>query len=242
MDVDIRKPDNGALHIARPSGSRESGESAGGTGQTSGSSPDLLSPEGEYTYEEPQSEGEDDDPMTQVADTRAEGKLVRVSAAELAEASSYRERYLLEAMAERQAQANEGLSGSLGANGSAGTASSTTNRPRNLSIDPLATAQAFDQSFRRKLSKRRPSVVFEDDSANGGEAEDGRDAAERQLEAQLGVISSAQEEQVQLLRQWTAPAGKKVAVPVRIEPKVYFASERTFLVRLLPLFLANFCH
>jgi hypothetical protein len=25
--------------------------------------------------------------------------------------------------------------------------------------------------------------------------------------------------------------GKRIAVPVRIEPKVYFASERTFLVR-----------
>ncbi|KAG9315041.1 SPX-domain-containing protein, partial [Chiua virens] len=32
-----------------------------------------------------------------------------------------------------------------------------------------------------------------------------------------------------LVRDWIAPSGKKIAVPVRIEPKVYFANERTFL-------------
>ncbi len=31
-----------------------------------------------------------------------------------------------------------------------------------------------------------------------------------------------------------APPGKKIAIPVRIEPKVYFAAERTFLVSLAP--------
>jgi hypothetical protein len=29
--------------------------------------------------------------------------------------------------------------------------------------------------------------------------------------------------------QFRAPAGKRIAVPVRIEPKVVFAAERTFL-------------
>jgi hypothetical protein len=33
-----------------------------------------------------------------------------------------------------------------------------------------------------------------------------------------------------LSRDWRAPAGKHIAIPVRIEPKVYFAAERTFLV------------
>jgi len=32
-----------------------------------------------------------------------------------------------------------------------------------------------------------------------------------------------------LERTWRAPQGKRIAVPVRIEPKVYFAAERTFL-------------
>ncbi|KAG1743955.1 uncharacterized protein EDB91DRAFT_1335642 [Suillus paluster] len=32
-----------------------------------------------------------------------------------------------------------------------------------------------------------------------------------------------------LMRDWTAPAGKRIAVSVRVEPKVYFANERTFL-------------
>ena len=33
-----------------------------------------------------------------------------------------------------------------------------------------------------------------------------------------------------LERNWRAPAGKRIAVPVRVEPKVYFAVERTFFV------------
>ena len=32
-------------------------------------------------------------------------------------------------------------------------------------------------------------------------------------------------------RDFRAPPGKRISVPVRIEPKVYFAAERTFLVR-----------
>ncbi len=43
-----------------------------------------------------------------------------------------------------------------------------------------------------------------------------------------------------LTREWRAPTGKRIAVPVRIEPKVYFAAERTFLVRVLLLFLPYF--
>ncbi len=35
--------------------------------------------------------------------------------------------------------------------------------------------------------------------------------------------------QVQYIRKYTAPRGKRIAVPIRIEPKTYFANERTFL-------------
>ena len=48
-----------------------------------------------------------------------------------------------------------------------------------------------------------------------------------------GVGASRAGDDRVLERNWTAPAGKRIAVPVRIEPKVYFASERTFLVSLL---------
>ncbi|KAH7102826.1 SPX-domain-containing protein [Auriculariales sp. MPI-PUGE-AT-0066] len=234
MDVDIRKPDSGVLHIARPSGSRE-----------------LVSPD-DHAYEEPLSEGEDDDPMMMVAPPREEGKLMRVSAAELAEASSFRERYLLEAAVEKQQRTQADAHGSADASSSAMAASqASASRPRNLSIDPLATARAFDLSFKRHMA-RRPSVVLEDDAEVDSSETPARpqDAAEQQLERQMGVLTRQQEEQVQLLRVWTAPPGKKVAVPVRIEPKVYFASERTFLqwlqfsvlIAFIPTTLLNFAN
>ncbi|EJD48890.1 SPX-domain-containing protein [Auricularia subglabra TFB-10046 SS5] len=236
MDVDIRKPDTGALHISRPSGSRGSGGTSNPPSGAS-SSPVLLTPTGEYPYAEPQSEGEEDEPegAVRIAGPHEEGRLVRVSAAELAEASSFRERFLLEhAAAEQQGEA--GPSSSVtGGTSSTGTGAA---RPRNLSIDPLATATAFDISFRNKLSKR-PSVVFEDEQEREHEEEPGESRDASTAEA---------EEQVQLLREWTAPRGTRIAVPVRIEPKVYFASERTFLqwlqfsvlIAFIPTTLLNF--
>jgi hypothetical protein len=43
-----------------------------------------------------------------------------------------------------------------------------------------------------------------------------------------------------LTREWHGPTGKRIAIPVRVEPKVYFAAERTFLVCFLSLFLSHF--
>lgn len=226
MDVDIRKPDTGALHIARPSGSRGSGALSQPPSGTS-SSPELLTPDGEYPYAEPQSEGEDDDPFTQVAPSREESKLVRVAAAQLAEASSFRERFLLEHVAERQQQQEQQREADP-----APAPQHTKPRPRNLSIDPLATATAFDISFRNKLGGRRPSVVAEDEDEprEHGSREREHERRDETLDQDNSTVTEA-DEQVQLLREWTAPRGTRIAVPVRVEPKVYFASERTFLVR-----------
>jgi hypothetical protein len=95
----------------------------------------------------------------------------------------------------------------------------TTKRP-TLSIDPLAPASAFDERLRDRL---RENVKLK--RAQLDAIEDEED------EEQIGPSARATRDAERLLeRNFHAPAGKKIAVPVRIEPKVYFATERTFLV------------
>ena len=95
---------------------------------------------------------------------------------------------------------------------------------RAFSIDPLAPSSAFDETLRDKLREdvvRRRQVT--EDEAVDDEQEEGVSSG------QPGSSGADPNERL-LERNWTAPPGKRVAVPVRIEPKVYFASERTFLV------------
>jgi len=60
--------------------------------------------------------------------------------------------------------------------------------------------------------------------------EDDRPADEVEEEAALGFSKMRYANDRILERNVRAPAGKRISVPVRIEPKVYFAAERTFLV------------
>jgi len=89
---------------------------------------------------------------------------------------------------------------------------------RALSIDPLAPSSAFDETLKSRLRRERDarrqqtSDVDEDGEAGDDEAETANQGDDRVL-----------------ARDWAAPIGKRIAVPVRIEPKVYFAAERTFL-------------
>jgi hypothetical protein len=96
-------------------------------------------------------------------------------------------------------------------------------RSRTLSIDPLVPASAFDERFKDRL--RAVNRARDEDDANTEQTSPG--------DNQNG------DDRV-LTREWHAPTGKRIAVPVRIEPKVYFAAERTFLVRVLLLFLSHF--
>ena len=62
-------------------------------------------------------------------------------------------------------------------------------------------------------------------------------------EAQVSARSNETGDDRTLTREWRAPPGTRIAIPIRIEPKVYFATERTFLVRidgLVPLSLPFF--
>lgn len=92
---------------------------------------------------------------------------------------------------------------------------------RALSIDPLAPSSAFDETLRDRLREEQRQKKSEDavEDEDEDDIEEGTSRRER----------SPSDDRV-LERRWVAPPGKRIAVPVRIEPKVYFAAERTFLV------------
>ncbi len=105
---------------------------------------------------------------------------------------------------------------------------------RALSIDPLAPSSAFDETLRDRLredvERKRSS---KGKKAGDEEDEEGDDEEDEDEERQVGPSVRAVRESERLLeRNWSAPPGKRIAVPVRVEPKVYFATERTFLVSL----------
>jgi hypothetical protein len=88
-------------------------------------------------------------------------------------------------------------------------------RMRTLEIDPLVPSSAFDERFKDRL--RAANQARDEDEVSAVETSPGG--------------NGTGDDRI-LTRDWHAPAGKRIAVPVRIEPKVYFAAERTFLVRV----------
>ncbi|KDR78843.1 hypothetical protein GALMADRAFT_244468 [Galerina marginata CBS 339.88] len=116
-----------------------------------------------------------------------------------------------------------------------------------FSIDPLAPSSAFDETLKTKLegeearrrhrksrsesshSVSRSGYGRRNDENHGEEDEDDRPQDEREEEAALGGPARRDGDDRIVERNWRAPAGKRISVPVRIEPKVYFAAERTFL-------------
>ena len=121
-----------------------------------------------------------------------------------------------------------------------------------LSINPLAPSTAFDETLKTKLEgeERRQSLRSTSQSSRTRRSrsrsrkygqrndevtnEDEQNPDEREEEDALGGPQKRDGDDRILERNWRAPPGKKIAIPVRIEPKVYFAAERTFLVSLSP--------
>src|SRR5262249_42901803 len=97
-------------------------------------------------------------------------------------------------------------------------------RSRSLSINPLAPSTAFDETLKNKLN----------DVHQRRQGDDGTIAEENGVNGEVGqsrnLENGASGDDRIMVRDWSAPTGKRISVPVRIEPKVYFAVERTFLV------------
>ncbi|TRM64292.1 VTC domain-containing protein [Schizophyllum amplum] len=218
MDTDILKPDTGYLTvIERPHGT------PGTTATTSkiGSSRESADRSPPATYHEPVSEGEEDEER-ELQPARDEDKRTGLSGRDLEEAIAYRERMLKErrererdesvqdqAVEDEEDEVDESAPFLRGRRNT-----SDTRRSRALSIDPLAPSAAFDETLRDRLSEHHERL-----NGNGhGQFDEDEDEDDM-----------PREEERLLSRNMRAPNGKRIAVPVRIEPKVYFAAERTFL-------------
>lgn len=234
METDIRKPDTGNVSISRPT----LGTSHTNTDSTT--TPESHSPLalGNH-YTEPVSEGEEDEAMA-IALPMSENTAARVPLAAALEAIAWRERQRQEQEVEVVKQRNEGrLNGAGGLEDEQETHEGIPFRKRGtpksqesnkgtkvLSIDPLAPSVEFDRRFKKKLGRhgRGSRSISRDPSAERREEEEeGAAFAEGSSRNQGGemIYTNA----------FSAQAGKRIAVPVRVEPKVFFAQERTFLVR-----------
>lgn len=222
--TDILKPDTGYLSvIERP------------TAQSSyRGTPERTSSSGSHSlqniYTEPISEGEEDD-NDQLLPAKDERKRMGLSGTEVEEAIAYREDMLKEQgrgkdvvrgqEAYNRETFNTGADNTReqkwSANGSS-QADSLTNEA--LSINPLTPASVFDETFKSKLSNvREVKRTRAAETASNADLDNNEE----------GYGSTPADDRV-ISRDWRAPVGKRISVPVRIEPKVYFAAERTFLV------------
>ncbi|KAI0288826.1 SPX-domain-containing protein [Russula brevipes] len=204
MDVDITKPNTGFGSVSRPHSHRTPSERRSSGAHTPEADAERT------TYAEPLSEGEGDEDMD-IAPARDEGARIGLARAEAADAIAYREKQLKE-RAQRPGPSRALSSECLPVLPAPPTTPAPRPQPRlrTLSIDPLVPSSAFDERFKDRLR----AVKRADEEVHT---------------AQASPRSNESGDDRMLTREWHAPSGKRIAVPVRVEPKVYFATERTFL-------------
>ncbi len=248
VDTDILKPDTGYLSIIeRPT----QVSSSKGSSDHRDSSPSRTPPHLKYT--EPVSEGEEDENID-VAPARDEDKRTGLSGEEVAAAIAYREQMLKERRAtesangkrpvrpvgateeyavESDGEEDDERTAFLRGRKNKPSLSQSNATGRGLLIDPLAPSSAFDETLRSRLRTASQSGQRRLDNLD----EDNEGDADNESEDENGAAARLDDRV--LSRDWTAPSGKRIAVPVRIEPKVYFAAERTFLVSFIACYTAD---
>jgi hypothetical protein len=172
-------------------------------------------------YAEPVSEGEGDEEMD-LAPARDEGARIGLAEGQAADAIAFREKQLKERA--QQPGPSRALSSEIlpVVRAPPTTPAPRPPRLRTLSIDPLVPSSTFDERFKDRLRAVKRAQDEDEDDVEVHTAE-------------ASPSSNRNGDDRIMTREWHAPAGKRIVVPVRIEPKVYFATERTFLVRRPPL-------
>ncbi|KAF7328026.1 SPX domain-containing protein [Mycena kentingensis (nom. inval.)] len=237
MDIDILKPDSGYLSVIErpahtPSGGSSTKHSTGGT-RTPNSDAETPS----TIYHEPLSEGEEDD-FEDGDGSRMpahdEDKRTGLSGTQVAEAIAFREE-MLRAEAKGKGRDNGHADADLEEDKRQPKTAPIPipAKPRALSIDPLAPSLAFDETLRdrlkgeRRAQKQREEEETTQAAPRDDEVED--EEEEREHDEDDPLLPRTPYHERRLSRDVRAPAGKRISVPIRIEPKVYFAAERTFL-------------
>ena len=255
MDQDIRKPVSAKskVLIERPNSNAHSNASSQ---PTAPQSPVHSQPS--ESYHEPMSEGEDDEEyLVHSAKNEEDHLRLPPDAAQQARAArEHREQMLREqASAQLKASRSGEAAGpssttTTGGNGKGkdgedrvegGSSQVSKKRTQNdpsLRIDPLASSDRFDRNMsqldERNLNKLNEAVKAKAKASQrqGGD-EDDDDDNDDDAGGRIDQEDEIDEDRVVYVDQFRAPPGKRIAVPVRMEPKVVFAAERTFLkVRL----------
>ncbi|SNX87998.1 probable VTC4 - Vacuolar Transporter Chaperone [Melanopsichium pennsylvanicum] len=248
MEIDIRKPPSNNLSIERPNSTAHS--------PAGSSRPDTpASRNGHEAYNEPVSEDEfdgadEDDRGHVMADESHEADNVGISAFDprIREAREERERNIKLRQEELQKQLKENPDKTSNvAGGMLAVASASVQTDRRPSFNKaksaaptrdeiLAPSHRYDENFFSKLTPKNiqrlwktkgHSHVHDDEGHTDAEADDEDDHVRRALEGQDEEVPRGSN--VEYVREFHAQPGKKVSIPIRVEPKVYFANERTFL-------------
>ncbi|KAL7409664.1 VTC domain-containing protein [Mrakia frigida] len=219
MDIDIRKESrHGKVDIHRP----HTNSSAAGSSNTSPITDSPQTLESEHIYHEPVSDGEQSDEevytkLVTAADEARRLDLPEGSQLEHNQARLFRENKLREEAEARFANPEAESSSSIPNSSDAPVHpyKSTEDRERAFHVDPLAGSRQFDTKYSSMLDTLGLSKLFH--TKQQREEAEARGENDEEVEPEPEMV------------RFSAPAGKKISVPVRIEPKVIFANERTFL-------------
>lgn len=252
MDIDIRKAPTRQLEIARPASHVNSSSSS--RPDTPGSKPGS-----DHPYHEPVSEDEfeenpeDDETHGQTRgevaneEREAESLGLTIHDPRIREIREQRMKNIERRQVELEKQRAENPDmttnvavGSLQAQQNAITPrrSSMTNsssisreRSRPGREDILSTSTAFDKNYFTKLTPNNIKRLWRAKYSRDADEDDGDDEDDPDDDGPSGTrtIARDEEESRVLVNTFHAAPGKKVSMPVRVEPKVYFGAERLFL-------------
>jgi len=236
MDQDIRKPVSAKskVLIERPQSNNHSNASSQ---PTAPQSPVQSQP----SYHEPMSEGEDDDEyLVHSAKNEEDHLRLPPDAAQQARAAREHREQMLREQATRQLEASrsgkEGQSNKTERErererehgGGESVAKKQPHHDPSLRIDPLASSQRFDKNM-SQLDERNLKKLNEAVQAAEREYGPGGDDSEEDEGGRIDQEDEVDGDRVVYVDHFRAPQGKRIAMPIRMEPKVVFAAERTFL-------------
>ena len=222
MDIDIRKPVSMNLALDRPHHSSNSSDHTHSSGRN---------PQYEPVSED-EFEGDDGDEhmKSQIASAQQEADNVGLSAFDprIKEIREQREKYLVEHRKESEGAHKDASKAPT--KDKASTSRSDLHVPMSRD-DILAPSTVFDKNYVKKFGNNISRLLGSADQAG-----DENEADERAIRALQGRdeeeprgSGSGPPKGVEYVTDFRTEPGKKVSVPIRVEPKVYFANERTFL-------------